>query len=370
MTHEAEEGDITTLADGLNFPTGAAYDADGNLYFSDWDSCRIREVHASSGSITTVAGNGTCGGSGDGGPATAAELGDISGLALDGNGHLAVATNSDNDCRVREIDLNSHVITTVAGNGTCGFAGDGGAATSAELALADHTVPSLFVWSDIAFDSSGNLYIADIFNCRIRKVGGGTITTYAGSGSTGFTCGSFSGDGGPATAATLNQPSSVGIDHNGNVYIGELGGCRVRKVAPPTSAAGGFITTVAGTGTCGSSGDDGPAKNAKLSSVRGLAVDSAGDVYISQFTFSGSNGQTQYCEVRRIDVSSGKISAVAGTGTCGDTGDGADATAAKINQPGDIALACNGDLAFPQGTSDDIRVVLGVNDGGDSTVCN
>jgi len=368
LAPEAEAGDIMTLASGLGFPTGAVYDQDGDLYFSERDTCRVRKLDADSGAIITIAGNGTCGFSGDGGPATSAQLGDISGLALDGASHLAIVNNSIDNCRIRQVDLSSHTITTVAGNGTCGFAGDGGPATSAQLGLGDATVPSMFVWSDVAFDSSGNLYIADIFNCRIREVSGGNIMTIAGSGATGFTCGAYGGDGGPATSARLNQPSSVAVDADGSVLIGELGGCRVRKVMPPSAAAGGTISTIAGNGVCTPSGDGGPAVDARLGNVRGLALDANGDVYISQFGFNAANPVD--CEVRRIDVSNGRIDALAGNGTCGDSGDGGPATSAHISTPGDIALACNGDVAFSDAWNDNIRVVLRVNVGGDPNVCN
>jgi sugar lactone lactonase YvrE len=360
LVPQAAHGDIDTLASGLGFPTGAVYDSDGNLYVSERDTCRVRKIDGDTGTKTTVAGNGTCGYAGDGGPATSAELADPSGLALDSNGNLAVADNSN--CRVRMVDLNTHVITTVAGNGTCGFAGDGGAATSAQLGLSNSTVPSIFVWSDIAFGPSDSLYIADIFNCRIRRVSGGTITTIAGSGATGFTCGAYSGDGGPATLARLNQPSGVAVNAAGEVFIGELGGCRVRKVG---TGRGHPITTIAGNGSCTSSGDGGDALAAGVGNVRGLALDAAGDVYLSQFRFEmGDPIQELDCEVRRVDASDGKISAVAGNGTCGFSGDGGLATAAEIQTPGDIALACNGDVAFSEALNDRVRVVFDVSHGG------
>ena len=357
---EAASGNIITMASGLGFPVGAVYNRNGDLYISERDTCRVRRVDGGTGTITTVAGNGTCGYSGDGGPATSAQLADPSGLALDANGNLAIADNGN--CRVRLVDLSTHTITTVAGSSVCGFTGDGGAATSAELALSSTSVPNTFVWSDIAFDSSDNLYIADIFNCRIRRVTDGTITTFAGSGATGFTCGAFSGDGGPATSARLSQPSGVAVNGDGEVFIGELGGCRVRKVA---SGRARTISTIAGTGTCTLSGDGGDAVDAGLAPVRGLALDAQGDIYISQLRFDvGPPVQFLDCEVRRIDASNGRISAVAGTGTCGFSGDGGPATAAEINTPGDIALACNGNVAFTEALNDRVRVVLGANGGG------
>jgi DNA-binding beta-propeller fold protein YncE len=325
---------------------GAVYNAAGDLYISEHDGCRVRRIDAGTGHISNFAGNGTCGYSGDGGPATSAELSDPSGLALSPDGDVVIVDNGN--CRIRRVDMATHVITTVAGNGTCGFTGDGGDATSAQLHLSDPVVPSMFVWSDVAFDSDGNLYIADIFNCRIREVSGGTISTIAGSGATGFTCGAFSGDGGAATSARLNQPSGVAVNADGEVFIGELGGCRVRKVAHGHAHT---ISTIAGDGNCTPSGDGGDAVDAGLANVRGLALDAVGDVYVSQFGFaSGSPTEVLNCEVRRIDMSSGKISALAGSETCGFGGDGDLATGATINTPGDIALACSGDLAFSEAT--------------------
>jgi len=358
LTPEDNGGLIDTLESGLDFPIGAVYDEDGDLYVSERDGCRVIKIDGDDGSTTTVAGNGTCGYSGDGGNATDAQLSSVSGLALDADGHLAIVDNGN--CRVRQVDLDTDVITTVAGSGSCGFTGDGGPAASAQLGLADAMVPTMFVWSDVAFDSDGDLFIADIFNCRIRKVSGGTITTVAGSGTTGFMCGAFSGDGGAATSARLNQPSSVAVDDHDDVFIGELAGCRVRKVH------NGTISTIAGTGVCTPSGNGGNAISAGLGNVRGLAVDAEGDVYISQFGFNVAADpvELRYCQVRRIDAGDDKIYALAGDGTCGDSGDGDPATSAQISTPGDIALACNGDLAFGDAWNDNVRVVLGVNNGG------
>ena len=370
LTPTEVEGTINTLLSGAGFPVGAVYDENGDLFFSERDSCRVRKLDTSAGTLTNIAGNGTCGDSGDGGPATAAELDAPAGLALDDHGNLAIVDT--NNCRVRMVDLDTHEITTVAGNGTCGFSGDGAAATAAELGLADATVPSLFVWSDVAFDASDNLYIADLFNCRIRKVSGGTITTIAGSGATGFTCGAFSGDGGPATAARLNQPSGVAVDDHGNVFIGEAGGCRIRKVTSGSPSAGGTISTIAGTGVCTPSGNGGDAVDAGLANVRAIALDQSDNLFISQFGFSPNNpSEPRFCQVRRIDED-GTIDAVAGTNNCGFSGDGGEAADARIQTPGDIALACNGNLAFTSALDDRIRVVFGANDGGPApgTICD
>jgi hypothetical protein len=211
----------------LTFPQGVALDGAGNLYIADQGNCVVREVVG--GTITTVAGNGTCSYAGDGVPATSAELNGPTGVALDGAGDLYIADRSN--CRVRKVV--SGTITTVAGNGTCGYAGDSGPALGAEL-----DVPE-----GVALDGAGNLYIADRSNCRVREVSGGTITTVAGNG----TCG-YGGDSGPATSAELNGPTGVALDGAGDLYIADTTNCRVRKVS------GGTITTVAGNGTCGYGG--------------------------------------------------------------------------------------------------------------------
>ena len=207
-------------------PFGVALDDAGNLYIADRDDPRIRKVDAG-GTITTVAGIRTRGFSGDGGPATSAQINSPRGVALDGAGNLYIVDTGNN--RIRKVDT-SGIITTVAGTGDAGFSGDGGPATSARLSGP----------RGVALDDAGNLYIADRDNNRIRKVDtSGTITTVAGTGDAGF-----SGDGGPALSATLNGPSGVALDGAGNLYIAEFGNSRIRKV--DTS---GTITTVAGTGS-------------------------------------------------------------------------------------------------------------------------
>ncbi len=238
----------------LNQPYGVTPDSAGNLYIADDQNNRIRKV--SGGTITTVAGIGTMGFSGDGGPATSALLYIPHGVAADSAGNLYIADTGN--LRVRKVS--GGTITTVAGNGTVSFSGDGGPATSASI-----NIPY-----GVAVDSAGNLYIADTGNNRIRKVSGGTITTVAGNGTA-----SFSGDGGPATSASINEPWAVAVDSAGNLYIADYANNRIRKVS------GGTITTVAGNGVVGFSGDGGPATNALLGYPEGVAVDSAGNLYIS-----------------------------------------------------------------------------------------
>ena len=253
----------------LTSSTGLTMDNQGSLYIWETSGAKVKKVSAA-GTITTVAGNGTAGFTGDGGPATAAELfptGSISGLALDGSGNLYISDGYNN--RIRKVDTSGR-ITTVAGNGTGSFFGDGGPATSAQLSFP----------AGIAVDSSGNLYIADNSNNRVRKVDStGRITTVAGNGNV-----VYSGDNVPATATAVHSPVGVALDSKGNLYISEGPENRVRKV--DTS---GIITTVAGLTqkTSGFTGDGGPATSATLAGPLGLTVDSLGNLYIAD----NSNGR-------------------------------------------------------------------------------
>ena len=252
---------------GLNFPNGVAADQNGNVYISDSFAFAILEV--SSGLISTFAGDGTGGYSGDGGPATQAEIGNPYGIATDSQGNVYISDNLETDTsnanRVREIT--NGTIDTVAGNGQIGAMGDGGPATSAQLNFP----------SGLAVDSQGNLYIADLYNNEIRKVSNGKIATVAGNSQLTMP---FSGDGGPATSAALNNPSGVAVDSSGNLYIADTGNNRIRMV----SASNGFITTIAGNGTLGYSGDYGPATSAELNSPTDVAVNSAGSVLLTDYS--------------------------------------------------------------------------------------
>jgi len=251
----AGDGGQATSAQ-LNIPGGVAVDAQGNVYIADEDNHRVRKI--SGGIITTVAGNGVAGYSGDGGQATSAQLNFPHGVTVDAQGNVFIVDTSNN--RVRKVS--GGIITTVAGNGVAGFSGDGGQATSAQLNFP----------RQVAVDAQGNLYIADTVNHRVRKVTGGVITTFAGTGVAGF-----SGDGGQATSAQLNFPRGVALDAAGNLYIAD-DNSRIRKVS------GGVITTIAGTGVAGFSGDGGQATSAQLNFPWGLAVDASGNLYIGDYT--------------------------------------------------------------------------------------
>ena len=253
----------------LNSPRKIAPDNAGNIYLVDGANHRIRKVD-STGIITTVAGKNDCdywgGASGDGGLATQACLGDlVMDLALDGAGNLYIVDGRNN--LIRKVDTNG-IITTVAGNGQYGFSGDGQPATLARLSSP----------RSIAVDDLGNLYIGEGPNSnRIRKVNaGGIISTFAGNGQTGFDV--YSGDGGAAIQAGIASPSSLALDRVGNVYLSSDWGTRIRKVNTQ-----GIITTVAGTSQEGFSGDGGPALQADLKWPFSLALDSPGNIYVTDW---------------------------------------------------------------------------------------
>ena len=275
--------------------------------------------------ITTVAGNGTAGYSGDGGPATSAELNGPRGVTEDIFGNLYIAEYYGQ--RVRKVATNG-IITTLAGNGIQGFSGDGGPATSAEL-----NGPYR-----VTVDLAGNVYIPDSGNSRIRKVSpDGTITTIVGNGGVGR-----GGDGGAATNATLNYPEAVAFDPAGNYYIADEAANVIRKVDPS-----GTITTAVGTGTGAYTGDGGPATSATLDGPVGVQVNSAGILYISD---QGNNVIRQ--------VNNGIISTLAGTGVFGFGGDGGPAIDAEFGYPASIGLDAAGNLYIPDVNNNRIRVVF------------
>jgi uncharacterized protein (TIGR03437 family) len=301
----------------LYAPGGVAVDFAGSVYVADTSNNRIRKI--SKGAIATVAGNGTMGYGGDYGPATGAQLNDPVGVAVDSAGNLYIADRG----RVRMVS--NGVITTVAGNATPGYGGDNGPALAAQVAP-----------YGVAVDSAGNLYIAEPGNFRIRKVSHGVITTVAGNGTQGF-----SGDGGPATAAQLNSPWGVAVDSDGNLYIGDQGNHRVRKVS------NGAIATVAGSGMAGNWGDNGPATSAQLQEPSGVAVDSAGTLYIADW---GTNTIRQ--------VSNGAIATIAGNGTTGFSGDGGPAAKAQLFEPFSVAKDGAGNLYIADTYNNRVRELL------------
>ncbi|MEO8759436.1 MAG: SBBP repeat-containing protein [Bacteroidia bacterium] len=288
-------------------PAGITMDVLGNLYIADQYHNTIRKVDVS-GILSTIAGNGTGGFSGDGGQATNAELDQPATIAIDALGNVCFSDN--NNQRVRKIDA-SGIISTIAGSGLTGFGGDGGQATQAKL-----TYPS-----GIAFDPSGNLYIGESVDYRIRKVAtSGIITTIAGNGINGY-----SGDGGQATLAEINYPQFLTIDALGNIYF--AGSNVIREI----NTSSGIITTVAGNGTHGFSGDGGQATNAELFAYAAIN-DASGNLYISDNT-----------RIRKVDAT-GIITTIAGNGWFDYGGDGDQATSAQIHYSNGVVLDSLGNL--------------------------
>jgi sugar lactone lactonase YvrE len=300
----------------LNDPEGVAVDAGGNLYIADTQNNVVRLVTASNGIISAFAGNKVAGYKGDGGPATAARLNLPEGVALDSAGDLYIADTFNSVIRL--VNASTGIITTAAGDGSAGYSGDGGPATEASL---DHP-------AEVAIDGTGNFYVPDQYNFVIRLVNSsGTISTIAGD-----TFSSYGGDGGSATGAQTHEPmGSVAIDPSGNLIISDSGNHAVRRVAAST----GIITTIAGTGLAGFSGDGSTATNAQLDDPQGIALDAAGNIYIAD---AGNN------VVRRIEASTGIITTFAGSQGCAYNGDGGPATSAQLCFPGGIAFDAAGDL--------------------------
>ena len=312
---------------GASFqPSNVALDRDGNLYIADLSAHRIRKVSASSGLITTVAGNGNSGYNGDNIPATSASLDMPWGLALDAAGNLYIGDRSAR--RVRKVTAATGIITTIAGNGDWIFNGDNIPATSA----------SLYYPEGIAVDPAGNVYIADTVHRLVRKVlaANGLITIVAGTGNSGY-----NGDNIPATSASLAQPLALALDTTGNLYFAD--DRRTRKV---TTA--GIITTVAGNGTGAYNGDNIPAVSATLSRPWKVAVGPGGDLYIAD---SGNN------RVRKVAAGSGVITTVAGNGDAVYNGDNIPATSAAVGQPIGIGFDSAGNLYISDSVNNRVRKV-------------
>ena len=388
---------------GLAIPSGLAVDRSGNIFIAEQGGCRITEVSAQTGNISTVAGSDQCWYSGDGGPATSATLNQPSGVAVDTFGNIFIADTGN--CLVREVSGSTGVITTVAGtppdiNGLlhCGYTGDGVLATSTQL-----TFPG-----GVAVDGSGNILIADTGSCEIREVSASTgiISDVAGTPVTPSGCSGYSGDGGLATSASLNGPLAVTVDSSGDIFIADTNNYVIRRI----SAATGIISTVAGNGTEGYSGDGTSATSAQLKQPFDLAVDSSGDIFIADYdnsvvrevsaatgnisTFAGVAvpdpyqvgqmiGFPAYCgdgypatdaefgnrmggpwaaglatdssgnvfladtgnsAIREISATTGIITTVAGNGFAGYSGDGGPATSAELFAPRDVAVDGSGNL--------------------------
>ncbi len=326
------DGSPATQAE-LDIPEDVFIDGSGNIFIADTVNSVIREVSAATGIIQTVAGDGTFGYTGDGIPATEAELAYPSGVYVNGAGNVFIA-DADNS-RIRAVAAATGIIQTVAGNGTAGYTGDGGLATQAEI----YSPGGVFV------DGSGNIFVADSFNNVIREVASATgiIQTVAGNGTgAGTGTGGYSGDGGPATEAELNDPLRVLLDAAGNVVIADTDNYRVRQVS------GGTIQTVAGNGTSSYSGDGHLATEAELDVPAGISIDSLGNVFVSD---SDNN------VVREVVATTGLIQTVAGNGTGSFSGDGGVATSAELDTPSGVAVDSAGNVYIADADNNRIRIV-------------
>jgi trimeric autotransporter adhesin len=275
-----------------------------------------------------VAGTGSYGYSGDGGQATSAVFSSPDDVTADASGNIYIADSANN--RIRMVTKSTGIISTVAGTGSSGYSGDGGQATSAAL-----NYPR-----GITADTSGNIYIADTYNHRIRMVmkSTGIISTVAGTGYSGY-----SGDGGQATSSTLYNPRTVATDESGNIYIADSSNNRVRMVTKST----GIISTVAGTGSSGYSGDGGQATSAALYYSCGVAVDASGNIYIAD---------TDSYRIRMVTKSTGIISTVAGTGSYSSSGDGGQATSATLYNPRGVTIDASGSVYVADAGNNRIRM--------------
>jgi sugar lactone lactonase YvrE len=305
----AQPPTVSALTASLILPSAIVFDETGNLYFADTGHHLIRKLDTL-GNITTIAGTGTQGFSGDAGPATAAALDSPQGLVLDTANHLYIADTHNH--RIRELNLTTGTLVTIAGS-TPGFSGDTGPATSSQLNLP----------TALALDAAGNLYIADTGNHRIRELTLATdiIKTVAGTGAQGL-----SGDNGPATSAAIDSPTGLAVDVVGNLYLADTHNHLIRKITAST----GIIATIAGNGSSGFSGDAAPATTAALALPHGLSLDATGNIYLAD---------TENHRIRRIDAITGIITTVVGDGTQAFSGDNGPAIAASLDSPSTTSLS-------------------------------
>jgi cysteine-rich repeat protein len=310
----------TTIA--LADPNGIAVDGRGRIYIGDTKGHRVRRIEED-GSLTTLAGTGTVGSSGDGGAATSAQLNLPAGVAVDGIGRVFVADSANH--RLRRIDVDGTIIT-VAGTGVAGFSGDGGAASLAQLSNPN----------GVAVDGLGRVFVADTDNHVVRRIDiDGTITTVAGTGSSGY-----NGDGIAATSAQLTSPYGVAVDALGRALVADTLNLRVRRIA-----LDGTIATVAGTGSPGYNGDGIAATSADLAGPIGIGVDAQGRIVIADAINN---------RIRRVELDN-TISTIAGTGTAGYSGDGAAATGANVAVPYGVAADPQGRVVIADTSNQRVR---------------
>jgi sugar lactone lactonase YvrE len=310
-------------------PAGVSLDKDGNIYIADPANGVIRKVDARTGIISTVAGNGIVGYSGDGGLATQASLSYDFQTAVDEHGNLFIAEFGNS--RIRKVDKATGIITTVAGTGNSGFNGDGNA-------LSTNIVPF-----GIAFNKHGDLIMASDLRIRKLDINTGFITTIAGTGDSGF-----GGDGGPAKLATWSFIWNLILDDQDNIYLTDQGNYRVRKIDGKT----GIITTIAGNGVMGNSGNGGEATNASLTQPTGVAVDNNGNVFISDEILS---------QVYEIEKRTGIIYLIAGNGTGGFGGDGGFGVNALLWHPNSLGVDPKGNVIVADNFNNRIRKLTKLN---------
>ena len=331
ITTFAGTGGVGSSGDGgkatsaqLSYPFGVSVSNSGIVYIADYDNNKIRMV-TSTGTITTLAGTGVGGKIGDGGAATSAQLNRPFGVSVDISGNVYIADTYNHKIRMV---TSKGIINTIAGTEAEESSGDGSAANTTKLNFPTGVSTSI----------SGNVYIADLYDNKIRMVSKtGIITTIAGTGTEGS-----SGDGGAATSAQLYGPFGVTVDISGNVYIADHDNHKIRMVSST-----GIITTIAGTGNCGRSGDGGAAISAQLYRPFGVSVDISGNVYIAD---------TDNEKIRMV-TSTGIITTIAGTGTYGSSGDGGAETSAQLFFPYGISVGISGIVYIADTYNHKIRMV-------------
>lgn len=308
-------------------PSAVAFDADGNLYIAETANHAIRKVDPLS-RISTIAGTGVQGYGGDGALATSALLDSPEGVAVYGH-NLYIADTHNH--RIRRVDLTTGIINTIAGGSAARSSGDGGSATASTLSRP----------VALAVDTGGDLFLADAGSHCIRRIDAvtGVITTVAGDGVQGY-----GGDHGSAAAALLDSPQGLAVDAGGNIYIADSHNHRIRKI----DAATGVITTVAGTGVAGGSGDAGPAVQGRLALPRGISVDSQGNVFVAD---------RENHRIRRIDGITGAMTTFAGDGVQGFGGDGGAPGSASLDSPRATAISSSGNLVFGDAANQRVRLV-------------